>query len=81
MKKGKKNKTHLKLICTPDEELTKTVPPETFIIDDIRGRTFRERMRWRGIEAKSIMVGLTALSIMAAVIVLLSLAIVLGAVN
>ena len=42
--------------------------------DMMKATSFRERLAWRGIEAKTIMLGLTSLSILAAVIVLFGLA-------
>ena len=47
---------------------------EDWEFDMMKAASFKERMSWRVIEAKTVMLGLTSLSILAAVIVFLGLA-------
>ena len=50
--------------------------PEDYVaeFEQLKGTSFRERMHWRGIEAKTAVLGFAAISILASSIVLLALA-------
>jgi hypothetical protein len=70
-KKNNKEKPYLKLIRKSDNMEN---VHEDWEFDMMKTASFKERMSWRGIEAKTVMLGLTSLSILAAVIVFLGLA-------
>tara|TARA_R100000008_G_scaffold75736_1_gene55161 strand:- start:625 stop:855 length:231 start_codon:yes stop_codon:yes gene_type:complete len=74
---NKYEKEYLKIVRTEPAPLR----DEGLKFEEMKGTTFRERLKWRGIEAKSLMIGLTALSIMASTVVLLTLAVILGSLN
>ena len=69
--KNNKEKSYLKLIRKSDNIDNMHDDLE---FEMMKSASFRERLSWRGIEAKTIMLGLTSLSILAAVIVLFGLA-------
>ena len=66
---SEKEKPYLKLVrATPPAQT------EEVNFDELRGSTLKERLQWRGIEAKSVILGLTSLSIISAVTVIMILA-------
>ena len=68
-----KEKPYLKLISgKPSQPVIQSDYDAEF--EQLKGTSFKERMHWRGIEAKTAILGFAALSILASSIVLLALA-------
>lgn len=78
IKNDNKRRSHLKLIRKGDNIEDVDSKRE---IKSMKAASLRERFSWRGIEAKSFMLGLASLSVLAAVIVLFGLSAYLSMVN
>ena len=77
-KNDKKQRSHLKLIRKGDNIEDVNGERE---LESMKAASFKERLSWRGIEAKSVMLGLASLSVLAAVIMLFGLSAYLSIVN
>ena len=78
---NKYEKEYLKLVRTEPTPEENSVQEEGLLYDDLRGKTFKDRLRWRGVDTKSMVLALGALTIMASSLVLIALTIVLGLIN
>ena len=80
---NKYEKEYLKLVRTEPEPPPEDCPiqVEGLLYDDLRGKTLKDRLRWRGVDTKSMVLALGALTIMASSIVLITLTIVLGLIS
>ncbi len=65
-----KETPYLKLVRTPPSEK----PEEDSSFEELKGLSLSERMYWRGIEPKTVVLALTSLSIVCATAILLLLA-------
>ena len=77
-KKNIKERSHLKLI-RKDDNIEDVYDNEE--LEKMKFASLKERLSWRGIEAKAMMLGLASLSILVAVIVLFGLSAALTMVN
>jgi hypothetical protein len=69
-----KEKPYLKLIRGKPSQPVIQSDDYDAEFEQLKGTSFKERMHWRGIEAKTAILGFAALSILASSIVLLALA-------
>ena len=77
-KKNTKGRSHLKLI-RKDDNIEDVYDNEE--LEKMKFASLKERLSWRGIEVKAMMLGLASLSILVAVIVLFGLSAALSMVN
>lgn len=80
---NKYEKEYLKLVRTEPEPSPEDYPEqaEGLLYDDLRGKTLKDRLRWRGVDTKSMVLALGALTIMASSLMLITLTIVLGLIS